>query len=103
MRLQIVQDALKKKNIKYEYTEIDGCGSLDFLFRGLKFHVWEYEDRVWGAETNIYEAGRSQDIEGNYEEVIAREILSWICARAYGRSARQVCAYVKQGKRLRTV
>ena len=34
MRLQIVQDALKKKNIKYEYTEIDGCGSLDFLFRG---------------------------------------------------------------------
>lgn len=30
-----------------------------------------------GAETNIYEAGRSQDIEGNYEEVIAREILSW--------------------------
>lgn len=34
-------------------------------------------DRVWGAETNIYEAGRSQDIEGNYEEVIAREILSW--------------------------
>ena len=79
MRLQIVQDALKKKNIKYEYTEIDGCGSLDFLFRGLKFHVWEYEDRVWGAETNIYEAGRSQDIEGNYEEVIAREILSWPC------------------------
>ena len=60
MRLQIVQDALKKKNIKYEYTEIDGCGSLDFLFRGLKFHVWEYED-----------------IEGNYEEVIAKEILSW--------------------------
>lgn len=40
MRLQIVQDALKKKNIKYEYTETDGCGSLDFLFRGLKFHVW---------------------------------------------------------------
>ena len=23
MRLQIVQDALKKKNIKYEYTETD--------------------------------------------------------------------------------
>ena len=24
MRQQIVQDALKKKNIKYEYTETDG-------------------------------------------------------------------------------
>ena len=34
-------------------------------------------DRVWGAETNIYEAGRSQDIEGDYENIIAREILSW--------------------------
>lgn len=54
MRLQIVQDALKKKNIKYEYTEIDGCGSLDFLFRGLKFHVWEYEDRVWGGQRQIF-------------------------------------------------
>ena len=62
MRLQIVQDALKTKNIKYEYTEEDGCGSLDFMFRGL---------------TNIYEAGRSEDIEGDYEEKIAREILSW--------------------------
>ena len=39
--------------------------------------VWEYEDREWGAETNIYEAGRSQDIEGDYEEAIAKEILSW--------------------------
>lgn len=53
MRLQKVQDALNKKNIKFEYTEEDGCGSLDFMFRGLKFHVWEYEDNGWGAETNI--------------------------------------------------
>ena len=30
MRLQKVQDALNKKNIKFEYTEEDGCGSLDF-------------------------------------------------------------------------
>ena len=50
MRLQKVQDALNKKNIKFEYTEEDGCGSLDFMFRGLKFHVWEYEDNGWGAE-----------------------------------------------------
>lgn len=77
MRLEIVQKALKKKNISYQYTEEDGCGSLDFMFRGLSFHVWEYYDSIWGAETNIYEAGRSQDIEGAYEQEIAREILSW--------------------------
>ena len=40
MRLQTVQDALNQKNIRFEYTEEDGCGSLDFMFRGPKFHVW---------------------------------------------------------------
>ncbi len=39
MKLQMVQNALKQKNIKYEYTEEDDCGSLDFMFRGLRFHV----------------------------------------------------------------
>lgn len=77
MRLQRVQDALKKKKITYNYTEVDGCGSIDFDFRGLRFHVWEYEDRFWGAETNVFEAGRSQDIEGDYEKIISDEILSW--------------------------
>ena len=48
MKLQMVQNALKQKNIKYEYTEEDDCGSLDFMFRGLRFHVWEYHDEVWG-------------------------------------------------------
>lgn len=77
MRLQIVQDALNKKNIRYEYNEEDGCGSLDFMFRGLKFHVWEYHDGIWGAETNIFAASRSEDIEDDYENVISKEILSW--------------------------
>lgn len=77
MRLQIVQEALKRKKIAYEYTEEDGCGSLDFMFRGLTFHVWEYCDRAWEAETNVFAAGRSEDIEGDYENIIAEEILSW--------------------------
>lgn len=77
MRLEFVQNALKEKKIEYEYTEEDGVGSLDFLFRGLKFHVWEYEDRGWGAETNVFSAGRSEDLEGDYEEKIAAEIRSW--------------------------
>lgn len=77
MRLERVQDALNKKKISFEYTEEDGCGSLDFLFRGLKFHVWEYCDGQWGAETNVFEAGRSKDIEGDYEKIITQEILSW--------------------------
>lgn len=77
MRLLRVQEALKQKRITYTYSEEDGCGSLDFLFRGLGFHVWEYHDGVWGAETNVFNVGRSQDLEDDYETVIAQEILSW--------------------------
>ena len=77
MCLEKIQNALKEKRISYEYTEEDDCGSLDFLFRGLKFHVWEFEDNGWGAETNIFDAGRSEDIEGDYEQIISAEILSW--------------------------
>lgn len=77
MRLERVQEALKEKNVKYEYHEEDHCGSLDFLFRGLKYHVWEYFDGVWGVDTNLFEAGRSRDIEGDYEEILVKEILSW--------------------------
>ena len=53
MRLELVQKALKEKGIPYNYTEEDGCGSIDFLFRGIPYHVWEFEDDGWGAETNI--------------------------------------------------
>lgn len=77
MRLQRVREALEKKRITYKYSEEDGCGSLDFLFRGLSFHVWEFCDDGWGAETNIFNVGRSQDLEGDYEAVISAEILSW--------------------------
>jgi hypothetical protein len=77
MRLLKIQNALKEKQIEFVYTEEDGCGSLDFMFRGLRFHVWEYEDGTWGAETNVFEAGRSRDVEGDYEQIISEEILSW--------------------------
>lgn len=78
MHLQQVKEALKQKNITFEYTEEDGCGSLDFLFRGLKFHVWEFQDgAIRGAETNIFNVGKAQDLEGDYEAVIVKEILSW--------------------------
>ncbi|MBQ1312079.1 MAG: kinase [Blautia sp.] len=77
MRLEKIQKALDKKKIPFAYHEEDGCGSLDFDFRGLRYHVWEYQDREWGVETNVFEAGRSRDIEGDYEEIVSAEILSW--------------------------
>ncbi|MDO4649338.1 MAG: kinase [Eubacteriales bacterium] len=77
MRLLKIQDALTKKKIKFTYCEEDDCGSLDFDFRGLRYHVWEYHDDVWGVETNIFAAGRSEEVEGDYEQILSDEILSW--------------------------
>ena len=44
MRLEKIQDALRKKNIIFTYTEDEGRGSLDFQFRGLRYHIWEFEE-----------------------------------------------------------
>ena len=46
MRLKKIQEALKTKNIIFTYTEEDNCGSLDFQFRGLRYHIWEFADDV---------------------------------------------------------
>lgn len=78
MRLEKIQQALKEKNINYTYIEEEGCGSCDFQFRGLRYHIWEFQDNGQrGVETNVYHAGRSEDVLGNYEEEIAALILSW--------------------------
>ena len=69
MRLKKIQEALKTKNIIFTYTEEDNCGSLDFQFRGLRYHIWEFVDGdIWGVETNVYHAGKSEDITGDYEK-----------------------------------
>ncbi len=77
MRLAIVRKALEGHDIKYEYTEEDGCGSLDFMWRGLSYHVWEYNEDGWGCESNIFNSGRSEEFTGDYEEKLAAEIETW--------------------------
>ena len=50
MRLEKIQKVLKEKNFTYTYTEEDGCGSIDFEYRGVVYHVWEFQDQdQWGA------------------------------------------------------
>ena len=78
MRLLKIQEALKQKNIIFTYTEEDGCGSPDFQFRGLRYHIWEFQDGAdWGVDTNVKCAGRSVDILGDYETEIHDLILTW--------------------------
>lgn len=77
MRLEKLQDFLKEKNWKYRYTEEDGCGSIDFEYRGVAYHVWEFFDGVWGAETNVKHGGAREDVMGDYENLILEELKSW--------------------------
>ena len=68
---------LKDQGIAYTYTEEDGCGSIDFLFWGIPYHIWEFQDGEWGAETNVENSGKSVDVTGDYQEKIAAVIQSW--------------------------
>ena len=78
MRLKKIQYALITKKINFTYHEEDDCGSLDFQFRGLRYHIWEFLDgETYGVETNVKCAGKSEDILGDYETEIADLILTW--------------------------
>lgn len=77
MRLEKLQKKLKEKNFPYTYTQEDDCGSIDFEYRGVIYHVWEFHDQKWGAETNVRTVGRHEDITGDYEEEIISLIEHW--------------------------
>ncbi len=77
MRLQRIRRLLEEMNLEYKYTDIEECGSLDFDYRGVPYHVWEFHDGEWGAETNVKNGGQSEDITGDYEEKIIQIIKSW--------------------------
>ena len=76
MRLKKVQEKLQEKKIVYSYTEEDGCGSIDFEHRGLSYHIWEFSDggEPCGAETNIRNAGRTEELEGDYEQELLKAL-----------------------------
>ena len=75
--LKVDVSYLKEKQWNYEYTEEDGLGSIDFEHRGLSYHIWEFEDGGYGAETNVRTVGRQEDIMGNYEQEIIEILKTW--------------------------
>ena len=77
MRLESIQARLKQMGIACRYTEEDDCGSIDFIHRGLSYHIWEYPSPDRGAESNIRTAGRGEDFEGDYEQQLLAILQSW--------------------------
>ncbi len=78
MRLEKTQRYLKNKGYSYTYTEEDGMGSIDFDHRGLKYHIWEFQDGdISGVETNLRTSGRSEDLTGDYEKEMIEILETW--------------------------
>lgn len=76
MRLKGIQEYIRSKGWECQYIEEDGCGSVDFSYRGISYHVWEFPDGE-GAESNVRDGGRQEDFLGNYEEDILAIMESW--------------------------
>ena len=77
MRLESIQNFLKSRAMPYTYHEEDECGSIDFIHRGLSYHIWEYPAPERGAESNIRTAARGEDFEGDYEAALLEILQSW--------------------------
>ena len=77
MRLEAIQQQLKKMGIAFHYVEENDCGSIDFIHRGLSYYIWEFPSPERGAESNVRTAGRGEDFEENYEETILKILQTW--------------------------
>ena len=71
------QDFLKKKKIPYTYNDENGRGSIDFQFRGVPYHIWEFPPEDPGCESNIRSGGRVEEFSGDYEKEILTILADW--------------------------
>lgn len=76
MRLSRIQEQLTKTGTAFRYFEEEGCGTIEFLHRGLTYHVWEYPDGE-GADSNVRSAGRMEAFTGDYESAIVSILETW--------------------------
>lgn len=76
-RLAKIQDYLRSRGWSFEYDEENDSGSIEFTHRGLAYHIWEYPEPERGAASNVANAGRMVDYEGDYEAQILSVLKSW--------------------------
>ncbi|MDO4617177.1 MAG: kinase [Lachnospiraceae bacterium] len=79
MRLTEIQEELKRRKIKVDYVEEDGCASIDFIWRGLGYHIWEFldDDGTRGCETNVFTTGKTVELMDDYADTILAELKRW--------------------------
>ena len=75
--LQKVLAFIQERGWEYTYSEEDGCGSIDFDYRGVPYHIWEFEDGERGVETNLRSGGRHGGVLGDYETELLELMKDW--------------------------
>lgn len=76
-RLEQIQTFLQRQDWPFRYDEENDCGSIEFVHRGLAYHIWEYPEPERGAASNVASAGRMVDYEGDYEAQILTILKGW--------------------------
>ena len=77
MRLRKIQEFLNGREIPFEYHEENGAGSIDFQYRGVPYHIWEFPPDDPGCESNIRSGGRVEEFSGDYEQQILEVLQQW--------------------------
>lgn len=68
---------IRERGWEYTYHEEEGCGSIDFSYRGVPYHIWEFADGERGVETNLRHGGKQEELLGDYEAELLEIMKDW--------------------------
>lgn len=75
--LEYILAYIKEQGWTCRENEEDGCKSIDFEYRGVAYHIWEFYDGEWGAESNVRHGGGMEEFTGDYETELLEVIKNW--------------------------
>lgn len=76
-RLERVLAMMEERGWTFKRYMEDGCESIDFEYRGVSYHIWEFHDEEWGVETNVRHGGGMEEITGDYEAELLEIMKDW--------------------------
>ncbi len=76
-RLERVLAMMEERGWTFKRCMEDGCESIDFEYRGVSYHIWEFHDDEWGVETNVRHGGGMEEITGDYEAELLEIMKDW--------------------------
>ena len=76
-RLRRICAYLDDQGCEYRYIEEAGCGSIDFDYRGVPYHIWEFDEGERGVEANLRHGGRQEEFFGDYETALLALMEEW--------------------------